>query len=214
MKTKVLWANSREKSQCSVHALPSKATARLYQSDNSVGQFCQQTHLMEEQKSAFNLKLSTCLHFRWKDLPSITKIIILLPSFRNLALASLHGEWWEADSSPRYSPSSPCWLFRLLWHFSLMPQVGWKWGYAIEHTKGMLDNSNRPGDHLTLGNQTSYQLDTDGRSVCVRTKSREALKSWKSLSASLSKEKEQFVPFQDMHLTFSSHLGEINPTLS
>lgn len=51
---------------------------------------------MEEQKSVFNLKLSNCLAFRLKDTLSITEMILLLPSFRNLTLGSLHCQWEEA----------------------------------------------------------------------------------------------------------------------
>lgn len=82
-----------------MHDMPNKAIAQLYRCLTTQCESSSNKHHMEEQKSVFNLKQSNCLGFRLKDTLSITEMILLMPSFRNLTLGSVHCQREEAIHS-------------------------------------------------------------------------------------------------------------------
>lgn len=110
-------------------------------------------HHMEEQKSVFNLKLSNCLGFRWKDLPSITEMAVLLLSFRCPTSGSCCSkkQFVTCPFCHLLEPLSIQWLFMVLWQRWLEMGIHY-------HTKDMLETSIRQGDRFTLSNHTSSQL--------------------------------------------------------
>lgn len=103
----------------------------------------------------FNLKLSNCLGFRWKDLPSITEIILLFPSFRNLTLGSLQCQWDEAFQNLNIL-TSPKTKFSLDYSCALV-LGGWKWGYTSKW-QNTLGTSLWQGDLFISSNEARSQL--------------------------------------------------------
>lgn len=103
----------------------------------------------------FNLKLSNCLGFRWKDLPSIREIILLFPSFRNLTLGSLHCQWDEAFQNLNIL-TSPRTKFSLDYSYALV-LGGWKWGYTSKW-QNTLGTALWQGDLFSSSNEACSQL--------------------------------------------------------